>query len=342
MAENKNTQVVAQQKPVKVGITGYLSNEKVKEQIVNVVGEKNATRFISSVVSAVQTNANLQKCTNASIFSAALLGESLQLTPSPQLGQFYMVPYENNKMVTDPKTGRETKVKVNEAEFQIGYKGYIQLAIRSGQYRKIVVSDVKDGEVGFFNPITEEFGMNPVLDMEKRQELPVVGYYGMFELTNGFRKELYWPKEQMEKHAKTYSKGYASDLRKNTSYTFWTKNFDAMAKKTLIRQLISKWGIMSIEMQRAYEADMGVLDEDGTVRYVDNDSDIVAEVEAEISENSNKEEFVIESPAQIEEKAEPKTVADVVGQQKGKEPGKVEKKEQKQDIPAFMKMKNME
>ena len=101
MAENKNTQVVAQQKPVKVGITGYLSNEKVKEQIVNVVGEKNTTRFISSVVSAVQTNANLQKCTNASIFSAALLGESLQLTPSPQLGQFYMVPYENNKMVTD-------------------------------------------------------------------------------------------------------------------------------------------------------------------------------------------------------------------------------------------------
>ena len=139
-----------------------------------------------------------------------------------------------------------------------------------------------------------------------------------------------------------HSKGYASDLRKNTSYTFWTKNFDAMAKKTLIRQLISKWGIMSIEMQRAYEADMGVLDEDGTVRYVDNDSDIVAEVEAEISENSNKEEFVIESPAQIEEKAEPKTVADVVGQQKGKEPVKVEKKEQKQDIPAFMKMKNME
>ena len=184
MTENKNTQVATQAKqaPAKVGITGYLSNERVREQIVSVVGEKNATRFISSVVSAVQTNKALQACTNQSIFSAALLGESLQLTPSPQLGQYYMVPYEN------------TKLRINEAQFQIGYKGYIQLAIRSGQYRKIVVSDVRQGEVGFYNPITEEFGMNPVLDMKKRQELPVVGYYGMFELTNGFRKELYWPK----------------------------------------------------------------------------------------------------------------------------------------------------
>lgn len=331
----------AQQKPAKVGITGYLSNEKVKEQIINVVGEKNATRFISSVVSAVQTNSNLQKCTNASIFSAALLGESLQLTPSPQLGQFYMVPYENSKTVKDPQTGRDVKVKVNEAQFQIGYKGYIQLAIRSGQYRKIVVSDVKQGEVGFYNPITEEFGMNPILDMKKRQELPVVGYYGMFELTNGFRKEIYWPREQMENHAKTYSKGYASDLRKNTSYTFWTKNFDAMAKKTLIRQLISKWGIMSIEMQKAYEADMGVLDEDGTVRYVDNEQDVVAEVESEISENANSEEFSPE-PAAIEEKPEPKTVADVTAGAKEKEPVKAEKKDQKQEVPDFMKMENME
>ena len=323
-----------QQKPAKVGITGYLSNEKVRDQIVNVVGEKNATRFISSVVSAVQTNSNLQKCTNASIFSAALLGESLQLTPSPQLGQFYMVPYENSKIVKDPQTGRDVKIKVNEAQFQIGYKGYIQLAIRSGQYRKIVVSDVRQGEVGFYNPITEEFGMNPVLDMKKRQELPVVGYYGMFELTNGFRKELYWPKEQMEEHAKTYSKGYASDLRKHTSYTFWTKNFDAMAKKTLIRQLISKWGIMSVEMQKAYEADMGVLDEDGTVRYVDNEQDIVADVEAEIAENSNKEEFVVEEPQAIEEKPAQKTVADVTAGVKEKEPVKAEKK---QEMPPFMK-----
>lgn len=185
--------------------------------------------------------------------------------------------------------------------------------------------------------------MNPVLDMEKRQELPVVGYYGMFELTNGFRKELYWPKGADGKTCKDIFKRICKRFKEKYILYILDKNFDAMAKKTFDRQLISKWGIMRrLEMQRAYEADMGVLDEDGTVRYVDNDSDIVAEVEAEISENSNKEEFVIESPAQIEEKAEPKTAADVVGQQKGKEPVKVEKKEQKQDIPAFMKMKNME
>ena len=331
MAETKSAQIATQGKQqvsTKVGITGYLSNDRVREQIVNVVGEKNATRFISSVVSAVQTNKALQACTNQSIFSAALLGESLQLTPSPQLGQYYMVPYEN------------TKLRINEAQFQIGYKGYIQLAIRSGQYRKIVVSDVRQGEVGFYNPITEEFGMDPVLDMKKRQALPVIGYYGMFELTNGFRKELYWPREQMEEHAKTYSKGYASDLRKHTSYTSWTKNFDAMAKKTLIRQLISKWGIMSVEMQKAYEADMGVLDEDGTVRYVDNEPDIVADVEAEIAENSNKEEFVIEEPQAIEEKTAPKTVVDITAEAKEKEPVKAERREP--EIPGFMRMESEE
>ena len=334
MAETKSAQIATQGKQqvsTKVGITGYLSNDRVREQIVNVVGEKNATRFISSVVSAVQTNKALQACTNQSIFSAALLGESLQLTPSPQLGQYYMVPYEN------------TKLRINEAQFQIGYKGYIQLAIRSGQYRKIVVSDVRQGEVRFYNPITEEFGMDPVLDMKKRQALPVIGYYGMFELTNGFRKELYWPREQMEEHAKTYSKGYASDLRKHTSYTFWTKNFDAMAKKTLIRQLISKWGIMSVEMQKAYEADMGVLDEDGTVRYVDNEQDIVADVEAEIAENSNKEEFVVEASPTTDEKPAPKTVSDVytgVREPVGNDTN-VPAKEKKQEVPNFMKMEDM-
>ena len=239
-----------------------------------------------------------------------------------------------------------------DASLKMGGKGQNKEIIIDGQQRitalsaalmgKEIVDDkyLKKRIYISFNPITEEFGMNPVLDMKKRQELPVVGYYGMFELTNGFRKELYWPKEQMEEHAKTYSKGYASDLRKHTSYTFWTKNFDAMAKKTLIRQLISKWGIMSVEMQKAYEADMGVLDEDGTVRYVDNEQDIVADVEAEIAENSNKEEFVVDEPPVIEGKTAPKTVADVTTGVKEKETVKAEKK---QEYPPFMAgIENME
>lgn len=304
----QNSTAVAQ-KQQKTGIATYLANEAVRNNIVSVVGEKNATRFISSVVSAVQTNPTLAQCTNGSILSAALLGEALQLSPSPQLGQYYMVPYDNSKEVLDPETGKNKKVTVKEAQFQIGYKGYIQLAIRSGQYRKIVVSDVKEGEVGFYNPITEEFGMNPVLDMKKRAELLTVGYYGMFELTNGFKKELYWSKEQMEQHAKTYSKGYASDLRKGNKYTFWSKDFGAMAKKTLIRQLINKWGVMSIEMQKAYEADMAVIDENGKAIYVDNQQDIEEIVEAEIAENANKVEFVDAEVTEVtDEPAEGKQV----------------------------------
>lgn len=263
----------------KTGIATYLANEAVKNNIVNVVGEKNSTRFISSVVSAVQTNPTLAQCTNSSILSAALLGEALQLTPSPQLGQYYMVPYENSK------SGNK------EAQFQIGYKGYTQLAIRSGQYRKIVVSEVKDGEIGFYNPVTEELGMNPILDTKERNKRPVVGYYAMFELINGFRKELYWTRDMMQSHAETYSSGYRNDIRKHTSYTFWSKNFDAMAKKTLIRQLISKWGIMSVEMTKAFENDMAVIDENGDAHYVDNQSDAQEVAEQEISENANSVDF---------------------------------------------------
>jgi recombination protein RecT len=265
----------------KTGIASYLGNPAVKTNIANVVGEKNTTRFISSVVSAVQTNPTLAECSNGSILSAALLGEALNLTPSPQLGQYYMVPYNN----------KDTKGK--DAQFQIGYKGYIQLAIRSGQYRKIAVSEVKEGELKSYNPITEEFILEPVMDFEKREKLQVLGYYAMFELVNGFRKELYWSKEKMEKHATTFSSGYRSDVRNKTKYTFWSKNFDDMAKKTLIRQLINKWGIMSIDLQTAMTNDMAVINENGEPTYVDNVVDVQETVEAEIVENANKEDFVV-------------------------------------------------
>ena len=268
---------LAQQK--KAGIATYLSSEAVKNNIMSVVGEKNTTSFITSIVSAVQTNPALAECTNSSILSSALLGQSLKLTPSPQLGQYYMVPYDNSKL------GRK------EAQFQMGYKGYIQLAIRSGQYRKIVVSEIREGELAKFNPITEEFDFVPFLDREKRLSLPVIGYYAALELVNGFRKEIYWTKGEMQKHAETYSSGYRNDLRKHTSYTFWSKNFDAMAKKTLIRQIISKWGVMSIEMSKAFESDMAVIDEDGKLHYVDNEQDIESTVAEDIEANANSVEF---------------------------------------------------
>lgn len=264
----------------KTGLTAYLTNDAVKNQINNVIGGKNGDRFISSIVSAVQTNSALQECTNPSILSAALLGESLKLSPSPQLGQYYMVPFNNNKK------------GFKEAQFQLGYKGYIQLAIRSGQYKKLNVLAIKEGELVRFDPLNEEIEVNLIEDEEAIKEAPTVGYYAMFEYTNGFKKAMYWSKKKMEAHALKYSKGYKA----KKGYTFWEKDFDAMAYKTMLRQLISKWGIMSIDMQSAMDADMAVIHEDGTKDYVDmeNDENVVADQEIHESE-------VSEEPQQVKE-----------------------------------------
>ena len=266
-----------------LGITAFLNKEAVKQQVAQAVG-KNSMRFVSSVVSAVTVNPALQECTNKSILSAALLGESLNLSPSPQLGQYYMVPYENKK----------EGVKV--AQFQMGYKGYIQLAIRSGQYKKLNVLAVKEGELVRFDPLTEEIEVRLIEDEEKREQAKTIGYYAMFEYINGFKKALYWSKKKMLSHADRYSQAFSKDAKEMTvrgkkktkvSFadfeagnfpkedewmysSFWYKDFDGMAFKTMLRQLISKWGIMSIEMQRAYEGDMAEIREDGTNSYIDN------------------------------------------------------------------------
>ena len=242
-------------KEQRYGLTAYLNNDAVRKQVMQVVGGKNGTRFISSIISAVQNNQALQECTNASILSAALLGESLQLSPSPQLGQFYMVPFKDRKEGT------------TEAQFQLGYKGYIQLALRSGQYKKLNVLAIKEGELISYDPLNEEIEVRLIEDEEERENAETVGYYAMFEYLNGFRKTLYWSKAKMEAHAEKYSMGY----RAHKGYTFWEKDFDGMAYKTMLRQLISKWGIMSIEMTTALESDMAVIREDGTKDYVDND-----------------------------------------------------------------------
>lgn len=241
----------------KTGLTAYLTQDAVKDQINKVVGGKNGTRFISSIVSAVQATPALQECTNSSILSAALLGESLNLSPSPQLGQYYMVPYDNRSK------------GAKEAQFQLGYKGYIQLATRSSQYKKLNVLSIKEGELIRFDPLDEEIEVNLIQDDEQREAAPTIGYYAMFEYTNGFRKAMYWSRAKMEAHAKKYSPGYKRDLEKGTSWTFWAKDFDAMAYKTMLRQLISKWGIMSIDLQDAIDSDMAVIREDGSRDYVE-------------------------------------------------------------------------
>lgn len=259
----------------KTTLTAYLSNDAVKNQINSIIGGKNGPRFISSIISAVNANASLQECTNASILSAALLGESLNLSPSPQLGQYYMVPFKNNN----------AGVKV--AQFQLGYKGYIQLAIRSGQYKKLNVLAIKEGELINFNPLDEEIEVKLIADEAEREKAETIGYYAMFEYTNGFKKAMYWSKEKMKAHAIKYSQGYAADVKKGTKWTFWSKDFDGMAYKTMLRQIISKWGIMSIEMQTALDSDMAVINEDGTKEYVEIDEGMIVEGSAEEMESAN-------------------------------------------------------
>lgn len=260
----------------KAPIATYLTSDAVKNQINNIVGGKNGSRFISSIVSAVSTNPALQDCNNATIVSAALLGESLNLSPSPQLGQYYMLPFNDSK-------------KGMVAQFILGYKGYVQLAIRSGMYKKLNVLAIKKGELVRFDPLNEEIEVKLIEDEEEREKAETIGYYAMFEYVNGFRKAIYWSKAKMMAHALKYSKGFAA----KKGYTFWEKDFDAMAYKTMIRQLISKWGIMSIDMQTAFEKDMTVIKEDGTAEYVDyDDSNVIEEV---ADESTNTEG----SPAEV-------------------------------------------
>ena len=280
-----------QQPPQQDTMTLFLNRIDVQANIDQVLGKENKQRFITGVISAVNTNAALAECTKKSIFSGALLGESLKLSPSPQLGHYYLVPFND--------TANNCKV----AQFQLGYKGYIQLAIRSGQYKKLTVLAIKKGELEHFDPLNEEIRVNLMIDKwDEREEAETIGYYAMFELVNGFRKAIYWSKKQMMAHAdkyspafsmkettiktkngKTYNKVSFEDFEKGNYQekdawmysSFWYKNFDGMAYKTMLRQLISKWGVMSTEMQHAFENDMTFTDDSGKIQYGEPDDSII-------------------------------------------------------------------
>lgn len=251
----------------KITFSAFMTSAGISKKINQIIGDdKSGKRFISSIISAVSVNPTLSECDNASILSGALLGESLNLSPSPQLGHYYLVPFND-----------KTRGKV--ATFQLGWKGYYQLALRSGYYKKINVLPIKEGELISWNPLEEEIKVQLIEDEEEREKTNTIGYYAMYEYLNGFKKAIYWSKAKMIKHAEQYSQGY----RAKKGYTFWEKDFDSMAMKTMLRQLISKYGIMSTELQNAYESDMAVINEDGSKDYVDN----VKEADFEIQEQPN-------------------------------------------------------
>lgn len=232
-----------------------IQTEGYKKLINNTLQDpKRAQRFIASISSAVAVNPALQECDAGSILAGALLGESLNLSPSPQLGEYYLVPFE------DRKNNRKM------ATFIIGYKGYLALAMRTGQYKAIKAVPVKRGEFLRYDPFTGDFEAKGISDPLTRETAETVGYYGFFELLNGFREVIYWTKEKMEYHASRYSKGYAA----KKGYTFWEKDFDSMAMKTIYRQLLSK-APKSIDMRMALENDDSIIDVDGTADYIGGD-----------------------------------------------------------------------
>lgn len=255
-------------------------------------------RFTASIVSAVSVNQALQNCDRNTVISGALLGESLNLSPSPQLGQYYLVPFNNKKK------------GMQDAQFVLGYKGYVQLALRSGQYKSINVEIVKQGEYKGRDPMTGDPRFQFLEDDDEWERLPVIGYMASFEYLNGFRKVLYWSKEKMMNHADRYSAAFSRKAYENLiagnipqgemwKYSsFWYKDFDSMAKKTMLRQLISKWGIMSTDMQSAYESDSRVIDETES-------GQLVPQVEEESPQQLEEPQAAAQIPAQP---AEPKQI----------------------------------
>lgn len=206
-------------------LKGLLNSEAIKRRFEEVLKER-APQYMSSILNLVNSDVNLQNCEPMSIVASCMVAATLDLPIDKNLGYAWIVPYKDR------------------ATFQLGYKGYIQLALRTAQYKAMNVIELHEGELADWNPLTEEL----TIDFNNRLSDAIVGYAGYFELLNGFKKSVYWSREQIEKHRRKFSK---SDFG-------WNKDFDAMSKKTVIRNMLSKWGILSIEMQRAYTEELNV------------------------------------------------------------------------------------
>lgn len=256
---------------------------------------KRKSQFVANLMSAISNNPTLQECDQLSVVSAALQAESLKFPINNSLGYVYLVPFN------DKKAG------IKKAQFQIGYKGYVQLAIRSGQYKDINVIEVKEGELGEFDPLNGQ-RFNWITDYEQRKTARTIGYVGQLELMNGFKKQLYISYEEMLDHADTYSQAFNKqtylELQDGTYKgeawrlsSFWYKSFDDMAKKTVLRQLLSKWGIMSVEMQDAYLKDQAEMREDGTYDYIDSTSkEYSQQTTQDVHQQQQQENGIVEPP----------------------------------------------
>lgn len=227
-------------------VTQYLNSENIKKYLEGVLKDR-AGQFITSLASLSNLTPGLSKCDPKTLMYCGLKAASLNMPLDNNLGFAYAIPYGGS------------------AQFQMGYKGYVQLAQRTGQYKRINVIDVRMGELKKWDAFTEELEFEPIQDQDLREKAVVIGYAGMFELVNGYRKISYWTRERVEKHAKRFSKTYKNGP--------WQSDFDAMARKTVIKDLLSKWGPLSTEIMEAIKFDNSVIHKnaDGTEHpeYVD-------------------------------------------------------------------------
>lgn len=261
-----------------------ITTKGYQQLINNTLGSpERAKRFVASITSAVAVNPALQECEAGTILAGALLGESLNLRPSPQLGEYYLVPFKQKAKYD--RSGNVIRPEITTATFVLGYKGYIRLALRSNQYSDLDVMEIKEGEYIGRDSLTGKAKFRFIEDDLLREELPTVGYMAFFEYLNGFRKVLYWSKEKMLRHADKYSPAFSAQSYKDIQdgkvadkdmwkySSFWYKNFDDMAKKTMLRQLISRWGMMSTEISNG---DMiSALEHDNSVSDISANGDIV-------------------------------------------------------------------
>ena len=300
MAEN--TQLAKQPKkqagPV-ARVKMMLSDENVKKRFQDVLGKK-APQFMASIVNVVSASPQLKACDANSIMAAAFVAASFDLPIDSNLGFAALVPYK--KSFKDKQTGQW--IKKDLAQFQMMYKGFVQLAIRTGQYEKMNCSEVYEDEILSYNPITGECGFITDFSLTHQRENgetdKIVGYYGWFRLGSGFTKELYMSKNEVLNHAKKYSQSFRYDLNDNKQSSKWSTDFDAMAKKTVIKMLLSKWGILSVEMQRAITDDQKAFDEDGNGDYADNQPDVI-ETEDPFMQIEDKGETPAENVNEVEE-----------------------------------------
>lgn len=253
-----------------------LENTRTQEYLTNVLGEKKQT-FVSNMVALVSSNKALSECDPSTIMFSCLKATALGLAIDPSLGLAWVLPYRDNKNNTTVAT------------FQLGAKAYTQLALRTAQYKKINVRDVREGEI-----VGEDFvsGEMQFKKLEKdREKAPIVGYVAMFELINGFSKQLYMSIEEIDAHAKRFSQTYRK------GYGLWADKDmrPKMAEKTVLKLLLSKWGVLSVEMEQAIKSDSAVLGENNSVRYVDNEEDAIdlekaADVAAKFQDFDSAEE----------------------------------------------------